>query len=176
MMMARQALPRMIHPTGVFNMKPMPLRPAAGLWLALLLAGCSTTPKKPAPPTASTSPVVEYALSLEGAPYQWGKASPEEGFDCSGFVWHVFRAHGLAIPRTTAQMAEALPEVEPQERRPGDLLFFDTQDKPFSHVGLYLGDESFIHAPSSKTGHVMVSRLTQPYWRDRLTGVRRPIP
>lgn len=157
-------------------MKPYLPRPASLLLLALLLAGCAGTPKKTPPPAASSPPVVDYALSLEGAPYRWGKASPEEGFDCSGFVWHVYQRQGLTIPRTTEQMAEALPEVPEEDRRPGDLLFFHTGDKPFSHVALYLGDDAFIHAPSSKTGRVMVSGLGQRYWRDRLTGVRRPAP
>jgi len=144
------------------------------LLLALLITACASTPKTTPAPRDATAQVLDYALSLQGAPYHWGKASPEEGFDCSGFVWHVYRRHGVPIPRTTEQMALALPEVEPAQRRPGDLLFFNTGDKPFSHVALYLGHEAFIHAPSSKTGHVMVSGLSQAYWRQRLTGVRRP--
>lgn len=155
-------------------MKPNRHLPAVLLALALLLAGCAGTPKITPPPEASTTPLVDYALSLEGLPYHWGKASPEEGFDCSGLVWHVYRQHGVAIPRMTQEMAESLPEVPQEERQPGDLLFFNTGAKPFSHVALYLGDDSFIHAPSSKTGRVMVSGLGQPYWRQRLTGVRRP--
>lgn len=142
--------------------------------LALLAAGCASTPKAPPPAPDAAAQVVEYALSLEGSPYVYGKASPEEGFDCSGFVWHVYRRQGVRLPRTTEQMALVLPEVEPGERRPGDLLFFHTSGKPFSHVALYLGGEEFIHAPSSKTGRVMVSGLGQPYWRQRLVGVRRP--
>ena len=156
--------------------KPRLNRLAALLSLALLLTGCAGTPKTAPPVTDSAAQIVDYALSLEGLPYRWGKASPEEGFDCSGLVWHVYRRNGIVIPRTTQQMAEALPEVPEEQRRPGDLLFFNTGDKPFSHVALYLGDDAFIHAPSSKTGHVMVSGLGQPYWRQRLTGVRRPAP
>jgi len=149
---------------------------AVSLLLALLLTGCAGTPKKTPLPDRAVTQIVDYARSLEGLPYRWGKASPEEGFDCSGLVWHVYRRHGLAIPRTTAQMAEGLPEVPPEDRQPGDLLFFNTADKPFSHVALYLGDDAFIHAPSSKTGRVMISGLSQAYWRMRLTGVRRPAP
>jgi cell wall-associated NlpC family hydrolase len=145
------------------------------LLFVLLAAGCASTPK-PAPPAEpdTTAQIIDYALSLQGAPYVYGKASPEEGFDCSGFVWHVYRRHGFPLPRTTEQMARTLPEVEPTERRPGDLLFFHTSDKAYSHVALYLGHEEFIHAPSSKTGHVIISGLHQAYWRQRLTGVRRP--
>lgn len=153
---------------------PNPSLRVALLSVLLLLSGCASTPKPPPPSASPTAGVINYALSLEGAPYRAGKASPEEGFDCSGFVWHVYRRHGLALPRTAEQMALALPEVGAEERRPGDLLFFQTGEKPFSHVALYLGGESFIHAPSSKTGHVMVSGLGQPYWRQRLSGVRRP--
>lgn len=147
---------------------------AAWLSLALLAAGCASTPKTAPPAPDHAAKVVAYALSLEGAPYAYGKASPEEGFDCSGFVWHVYRHHGIPLPRTTEQMALNLPEIEPRQRQPGDLLFFHTGDKPYSHVALYLGHEAFIHAPSSKTGRVMVSELGKPYWRQRLIAVRRP--
>ena len=148
----------------------------APLVLALLLAACASAPKTAPPARDYTTRVVDYALSLQGAPYAYGKASPEEGFDCSGFIWHVYRRHGVPIPRTTEQMALTLPSVEPEQRRPGDLLFFHIGDKPYSHVALYLGHEEFIHAPSSKTGRVMVSELNQAYWRRRLIGVRRPAP
>ena len=147
---------------------------AALLSLILFIGGCASTPKPAPVAPASAAPLLDYALSLQGAPYVYGKASPEEGFDCSGFVWHVYRRHGVIIPRTTEQMALALPEVAPAQRRPGDLLFFHTGAKPYSHVALYLGHEEFIHAPSSKTGRVMVSELNQNYWRQRLTAVRRP--
>lgn len=146
------------------------------LLLALLASGCASTQKKAAqlPANDYTSRVVDYALSLQGAPYAYGKASPEEGFDCSGFIWHVYRRHGVALPRTVEQMALALPEVSLNARRPGDLLFFDINGKVYSHVALYLGGEAFIHAPSSKTGRIMVSGLDKPYWRTRLAAVRRP--
>lgn len=144
--------------------------------LVLLLSACASTQKKTTQPAANdyTRRVVDYALSLQGTPYAYGKASPEEGFDCSGFIWHVYRRHGVALPRTVEQMALALPEVSLNARRPGDLLFFDTNGKLYSHVALYLGGEAFIHAPSSKTGKVMVSGLDKAYWRTRLTAVRRP--
>jgi cell wall-associated NlpC family hydrolase len=146
------------------------------LILVLLAAGCASTPKtSPPPPKDYAAQVVDYALSLEGAPYVYGKASPDEGFDCSGFVWHVYRHNGKSLPRTVEQMAQTLPTIELEERRPGDLLFFQTGAKPYSHVALYVGNEEFIHAPSSRTGHVMVSGLHQRYWRQRLTGVRRPV-
>ncbi|QSA96973.1 C40 family peptidase [Methylococcus sp. EFPC2] len=145
------------------------------LILLLGLAGCASGPAyKPASRGESTPAVVNYALSLQGAPYRPGKDSPQEGFDCSGFIAHVYREYGIVLPRTVREMAYALPEVEPARRRPGDLVFFDTEGRAFNHVGLYVGEDRFIHAPSSRTGRVMVSSLAQPYWGQRFSGVRRP--
>ncbi|MDD5036382.1 MAG: C40 family peptidase [Methylococcaceae bacterium] len=149
------------------------IRHWALLAAVLLLSGCASTPEL-AKSRAGAEGIVDYALSLQGAPYHYGKASPEEGFDCSGFVWHVYRRSGVALPRTTEQMALALPEVDIDERQPSDLLFFQTGEKSFSHVGIYIGNEAFVHAPSSNTGRVMVSRLEQDYWWRRFVGVRRP--
>lgn len=151
------------------------IAPIALAWALLLLSGCASSPKTAPIDSGLSQRIVDYALSLDGSPYAYGKSSPEEGFDCSGFVWHVYRKNGLTIPRTAGQMASTLPEVDPDSRRPSDLLFFHTEDKPFSHVALYLGNDAFIHAPSSKTGRVMVSHLENPYWRRHLSGVRRPI-
>lgn len=164
-----------INPSLIFH--PNVWARTSLLLFVLLASGCASTPK-PAPPAEpdTAAQIIDYALSLQGAPYVYGKASPEEGFDCSGFVWHVYQKHGLKLPRTTALMAKTLPKVLEQERKPGDLLFFDTSNKPYSHVALYLGDDAFIHAPSSRTGRVMVSNLTKSYWRERLTGVRRLLP
>lgn len=152
------------------------LRGSVPVLVALvLLAGCATAPKfESVSEEEPARRVVGYALSLQGSPFRYGKASPEEGFDCSGFIQHVYRVHGIPLPRTAREMAAALPAVDARERRAGDLLFFNTDGQPYSHVGLYVGDGSFVHAPSSRTGHVMVSSLTQPYWWQRFTGVRRP--
>jgi cell wall-associated NlpC family hydrolase len=139
-----------------------------------LLVGCASRPKPQAPPVQAISPVISYALSFQGTPYVYGKSSPEEGFDCSGFVWYVYRHYGVMLPRTAEQMAYALPEIEPDERRPGDLVLFNTGGKWFSHVGLYMGHDEFVHASSAKAG-VIVSSMDKPYWRERLVGVRRPV-
>lgn len=141
----------------------------------LLVTSCASKPKPH--PTISRSPSDEllgYALSLEGTPYRWGESSPDVGFDCSGFVWHVYRQFGYSIPRTARQIAEELPAVETEDRRPGDLLVFNYGDKPFAHVGLYLGNDTFIHASSGKAESVVVSNLDTPYWWGRFAGVRRP--
>ncbi len=145
------------------------------LSLLALLSGCASSPQKPALRTVAAKPaVVNYALSLQGIPYRYGKESPSEGFDCSGFVKHVYQKNGVLLPRMVRDMAQALPPVRKEDRRPGDLLFFNTNGRPFSHVGIYVGDASFVHAPSSHTGRVIVSSLDNPYWWQRFIGVRRP--
>lgn len=151
-----------------------------------LLAGCAGTPPAPpapAQPLAALPPppahgdtlgILAYAVSLQGAPYRSGGESPATGFDCSGFVRHVYAALGLDLPRNTAAMAAALPAVPAGERRAGDLVFFNTTGGAYSHVGIYLGDDRFVHAPSQRTGRVMVSDIKQSYWQPRFTAVRRP--
>ena len=144
--------------------------------LSLLVAGCAGTPDKPKPIVFKTpnKPVVAYALSLQGAPYRYGKSSPQEGFDCSGFVRHVYQRQGILLPRTSKEMAIALPTVPKQYIQSGDLVFFDTNGQDFSHVGIYVNEGSFVHATSERTGKVMVSSLKSTYWQKHFTGVRRP--
>lgn len=148
-----------------------------GILLALaLLVACSSSPEKPVAnyPQPAHGNVVNYALSLQGTPYRYGKDSPAEGFDCSGFVRHVYQHHGVRLPRTSQAMASALPPVALDEAHAGDLVFFDTNGKAYSHVGIYLENQQFIHAPSKRTGKVLVSRLNTPYWQKHYSGVRRP--
>jgi len=142
-----------------------------------LLAGCSSAPKmtpiQPQPMRTNLPPVTHYALSLVGAPYRYGSASREEGFDCSGFVRHVYQRQGILLPRTASEMAGALPPAG--DLRSGDLVFFNTGGGAFSHVGLFVNGDRFVHASSSRTGKVLVSSLNNPYWRKHFTGVRRPL-
>ncbi|MEI6707853.1 MAG: C40 family peptidase [Methylococcales bacterium] len=141
-----------------------------------LLSGCASD-SEIAPPISyqqSISPVVSYALSLQGAPYHYGSDNPEDGFDCSGFVHHVYQHQGISLPRTTQELANTLMPVEKNEVHSGDLVFFDTNGKTFSHVGLYVDNDNFIHAPSAKTGRVLVSSLKNNYWQQHFVGVRRP--
>ena len=149
----------------------------AALLAIFILSSCASKPTTKITSRSDdvSEEILSYALSLKGTPYRWGKSSPDEGFDCSGFVWHVYRQYGFSIPRTAAQIAYQLPEVETQDRRPGDLLVFNLGDKPFAHVGLYLGNDSFIHASSGKAASVTVSNLDTPYWWGRFAGVRRPL-
>lgn len=141
-----------------------------------LLAGCASTDKvamKPAIPDRGNSRAAMDALQLQGRPYVYGGKSPEQGFDCSGLVVYVYDQQGIKLPRTTQSLVQQLPGVQPELRQPGDLLFFNTE-KPYSHVGIYIGNDDFVHAPSARTGRVMVSNLQTPYWRERFMAVRRP--
>lgn len=115
------------------------------------------------------------ALALQGHPYVIGGENPKQGFDCSGLVYYVYSKQGLNLPRDTNSLAKHLPSVEPELRAPGDLLFFTINNKSFAHVGIYVGQDKFVHAPSIRTGKVMLSDLQQPYWRERFSAVRRPI-
>nr|WP_087147321.1 C40 family peptidase [Crenothrix polyspora] len=141
----------------------------------VLFAGCASSPEiKPQIVRSSKSPVIDYALSLQGIPYRYGKSSPEEGFDCSGFVQHVYQHYGVALPRRASDMALALPEIPKYGLSSGDLVFFNTNGRPHSHVGIFIKDDKFIHAPSRRTGKVLVSSLNNRYWQKHFTGVRRP--
>jgi len=139
----------------------------------LLASGCASVPEIK-PVEQKRSPVIAYALSLQGIPYRYGKESPQEGFDCSGFVQHVYRHHGIALPRTTREMAQTLPKIAKNNLQSGDLLFFNVNGKPFSHVGIYIDNNDFVHAPSRRTGKVLVSSLNNRYWSKRFIGIRRP--
>jgi cell wall-associated NlpC family hydrolase len=115
-----------------------------------------------------------YAVSLVGSPYRLGGTSPESGLDCSGFVGPVFRqVAGVILPRDSRAISEALQPLSPAELQAGDLVFFNTLNRTFSHVGIYLGEDRFVHAASSRTGSVKISRLNDPYWHQRFDGARR---
>ena len=120
-----------------------------------------------------TGNLVSYAKSLVGVRYKYGGNSPDSGFDCSGFVSHVY-SHTLDItlPRNTAQISTKGKAVRSNELRTGDLVFFNTLHTKFSHVGIYLGDYRFIHAPSSG-GHVRIENMRDDYWRRHYNGARR---
>lgn len=117
--------------------------------------------------------VVMRALALLGTPYRYGGDSPEGGFDCSGLVRHVFRdAAGFTLPRRSQEMSSRGDEVARAELLPGDLVFFNTLRSAFSHVGIYVGDNRFVHAPTSG-GVVRVESIEVDYWSRRFDGARR---
>lgn len=113
------------------------------------------------------------ALSLTGIKYKYGGNSPATGFDCSGFVRYVFHnAANLTLPPTARAIAQIGKSVKRDELQPGDLVFFNTLKKAFSHVGIYLGDNKFIHAP--RTGKtVQVDSMQNSYWASRFEGAQR---
>jgi cell wall-associated NlpC family hydrolase len=115
-----------------------------------------------------------YALSLNGTAYKYGGRDPESGLDCSGFVGHVFReVTGVTLPHNAQAISQVGKKIGIEELKPGDLVFFNTLRRAFSHVGIYLGNNQFIHASSSRTGDVMVSNMSESYWAKRFNGARR---
>ena len=113
------------------------------------------------------------ALSLVGIRYRYGGNSPEQGLDCSGLVRYVFReAGGTDLPRTSQEMSRRGQPVDKQDLQPGDLVFFNTLNRAFSHVGIYLGNNQFIHAPSAGR-NVRVENMDMNYWKARFNGARR---
>ena len=140
----------------------------------VLFTGCASVPEIKPAAHARQSPVITYALSLQGVPYRYGKDSPEEGFDCSGFVKHVYEKQGITLPRTVKEMASSLPQIPKEDVHSGDLVFFNTNGKPFSHVGIYVNNDKFVHAPRRRTGRVLVSSLKNQYWHKHYVGARRP--
>ena len=158
------------------------MRLITALVLLWVVAGCSSSPPRNqtwdgTPDWASASPtqrdVVRRALDYVGVPYHYGGDSAETGFDCSGLVWRVYRqAAGVRLPRDTYGISRKGVAIPSRELQPGDLVFFNTQRRPYSHVGIYLGKNRFVHAPSSG-GVVSVARISDRYWRQRFDGGRR---
>lgn len=120
-----------------------------------------------------TETLINNAMQLIGVRYRWGGNTPQSGLDCSGFVRYVFNdTFGFLLPRKSAQMSKVGLEVGKEELRPGDLVFFNTMRHAFSHVGIYVGDNKFIHAPSrGKT--IRVDDMNKVYWVKRYNGARR---
>jgi len=163
--------------------------------LAALSGACASTatprpfpsPAAPAPTPDSHSPkpkahgpqpnsaigysVTGTALGLRGAPYRNGGADPS-GFDCSGFVQYVFAQHGVVVPRKVVDQYRTGKDVAASQLEAGDLVFFTTVAPGASHVGIALGGDEFVHAPSS-TGEVRVERMSASYWATRFVGARR---
>ncbi|HEY0857382.1 MAG TPA: C40 family peptidase [Albitalea sp.] len=121
------------------------------------------------------SDMVVTAMNFLGVPYKRGGSSVSTGFDCSGFTRHIFETTvGLVLPRRVDEQANApgLVPVHRDELKPGDLVFFNTLKRTFSHVGIYVGEGRFIHSPRAG-GEVRVERMSGSYWRKRFTGARR---
>jgi len=159
------------------------------LLLAALLALCAGAPARAAAtgkapdksalskPTAAllekAQDVAIFALGLIGVDYHFGGETPASGVDCSGLVRYVFsQTTGISLPRTSAQMGKVGARVARVDLVPGDLVFFNTRHFVNSHVGIYLGDNRFVHAPS-RGSEVRIASLDDAYWRKRFDGARR---
>jgi cell wall-associated NlpC family hydrolase len=108
---------------------------------------------------------------MVGKPYRYGGSSPS-GFDCSGLVQYSYRQAGIALPRSTDEQRSASRLVKLGDLRRGDLLFFNQEGKKYGHLGIYIGDGRFVHAPSSGKS-VRSDRLDSPYWKKHLSEARR---
>ena len=123
----------------------------------------------------TASDLVMQAMNFLGVPYRRGGNTEETGFDCSGFTRHIFEnSLGLVLPRRADEQATAagLLNINRQELKPGDLVFFNTMKRTFSHVGIYVGDDKFIHSPRSGAT-VRIEDMRESYWARRFTGARR---
>lgn len=126
--------------------------------------------------TTTAQDVIDKAVDLLGVPYRWGGNTPESGFDCSGFVRHVFHTgFGLVLPRSALEQSKAGKSVSSDNLKPGDLVFFNTMRRAFSHVGIYLGNDQFVHAPRAGE-RVRVDSMSNSYWIRRFNGARRVDP
>ena len=119
------------------------------------------------------SELVIQAMGLLGVPYKKGGTSEEKGFDCSGFVRYMYeKSVGLVLPRRAEEQAKVTEDISRSELKPGDLVFFNTLKRTFSHVGIYVGDGKFIHAPRPGKA-VRVDDMREAYWQQRFNGARR---
>ena len=150
--------------------------------IIFLVHGCAsieraTPPEQPAPrPHSAHSEALLQALLAIGVDYRYGGKSPATGFDCSGLVAHVYQeALGIRLPPSSEAQSRAGVPVSLAELQAGDLVFYDTLRRPYSHVGIYLGDGNFVHAPRPGA-KVRVESINNPYWRARFNGARRLDP
>lgn len=138
------------------------------LLLCVLLAGCAGGGRSRG---TTADLAAEHALAQIGRPYRFGGADPK-GFDCSGLVRYSYGLAGRDLPHGTASLLKLAKKIKPSQLRRGDLVFFNQEGKKSSHVGLYVGDGEFVHAPSSGK-RVRRDRLDERYWRENLSSARR---
>ncbi|HEX7649674.1 MAG TPA: C40 family peptidase [Noviherbaspirillum sp.] len=125
--------------------------------------------------TSRASDLVKEAMTMIGIRYRYGGTAPESGLDCSGLVRYVFKeARGTELPRTSQEISRLGEKVDTKDLQPGDLVFYNTLRRSFSHVGIYLGDNKFIHSPAPG-GEVRIESMDVGYWKKRFNGARRLI-
>jgi len=139
--------------------------------LLVVVAGCASTSNVPVADPASADRAALYALKMVGKPYKYGGSGPA-GFDCSGLVQYSYKQAGVKLPRETGDLLRTSTPLRGSHLRRGDLLFFDQEGRKKSHVGIYLGDGKFVHAPSSGK-RVRTDRIDSPYWKKHLSEARR---
>lgn len=124
-------------------------------------------------PVSASSELAEAALNYLGVRYRYGGTTPKGGFDCSGLIYYTASKYmGVNLPRVAASMAQVGESVDRSELQPGDLVFFNTRGKRYSHVGIYVGENRFVHSP--RTGSVVrVDTMDKGYWKSRYNGARR---
>jgi cell wall-associated NlpC family hydrolase len=174
----------MSHPSQL----PQSYNAAAGrLWLTLVvaaviaaLAGCATQPREPATPREylvvgdrdKGREVVMYAFSLIDIGYRFGGSNPDTGLDCSGMVSYLYdKVTGARLPHNAAAIARMARPIDRSDLQPGDLLFFNTRHKPFSHVAIFVGNGRFVHAPS-RNGKIRLDSLSTGYFAKRFESAR----
>jgi cell wall-associated NlpC family hydrolase len=142
----------------------------------LAVAGCASAPQSQPVAFAGTTKIAgdqaaSHAAKMMGKPYRYGGSSPS-GFDCSGLVQYSYRQAGITLPHSTDKQRSVSRLVKLADLRRGDLVFFNQEGKKHGHVGIYLGEGKFVHAPSSGKS-VRSDRLDNPYWKKHLTETRR---
>lgn len=181
---------RLQRPSHNIKLSSGLVRPLLGALLLStgLLLGVSASAEQTVEPTANTVSTVSSrlhdfsnraselalrAIGMIGIHYKYGGTNPDRGLDCSGLVQYVFKeAWNKDLPRTSVEMSRVGQKVDQEDLQPGDLVFYNTLKRGFSHVGIYLGNNQFIHSPSTG-GQVRIESMTLTYWKKRFNGARR---
>lgn len=151
--------------------------------LFLFLSACASTPSRNKRPSKTPQNIsvgagpnralAVYAMKFLGTPYKYGGSHPSNGFDCSGLVQYSAKnSLNLNLPRRSVEQANYGQSISLKQVKAGDLLFFNTDGQPYSHVGIYVGQTYFIHAPSSN-GEVRIEDYSKTYWAQRFSSARR---
>lgn len=140
--------------------------------LFALLAGCASDRESTRGHSETASRATDVATSMVGKPYRYGGHHPNKGFDCSGLVYFSYQRAGMDVPRSTSGQRRQARKISPSSLSRGDLLFFNQEGKRSSHVGIYLGDDRFVHAPSSGK-RVRIDSFQSRYWQKHFVDARR---